>query len=74
MEAKKQSSVEFLFLMLNNPNDNQEFNKRHLDKAKELHKEECRKIYEGMLQNVGTCINQSDLPIFEQYYEANFNK
>lgn len=69
MEAKKQSSVEFLFLMLNNPNDNQEFNKRHLDKAKELHKLE---VVNAWLD--GLSKDELQKIAANKYYEANFNK
>ncbi len=29
-------------------------------------------IYDGLLQNVGTSIKESDLPTFEQYYEQTY--
>jgi hypothetical protein len=45
-----------------------------LQQAKEMEKEQMRLIYEGLLQNVGTCIKQSDLPTFEQYYNETFKK
>jgi hypothetical protein len=38
----------------------------------EKEKEQMRLIYEGLLQNVGTSIQQSDLPTFEQYYNETF--
>jgi hypothetical protein len=44
------------------------------EQAKEMEKEQMRLIYEGLLQNVGTCIKQSDLPTFEQYYNETFKK
>jgi len=37
---EKQTAVEWLFLMLNNPNNNQVFAKKLLDKAKEMEKEQ----------------------------------
>ena len=37
------------------------------EQAKAIEKEEQRLIYEGLLQNVGTSVKQSDLPTFEQY-------
>jgi hypothetical protein len=42
--------------------------------ARTTEKEQMRLIYEGILQNVGTSIKQSDLPTFEQYYNENYNK
>jgi hypothetical protein len=41
---------------------------KHAEKYK-YKEEDLRKAYEGVLQNVGTCIKQSDLPTFEQYLE-----
>lgn len=40
--------------------------------AKAMEKEQMRLIYEGLLQNVGTIIKQSDLPTFEQYYNETY--
>ena len=37
---EKQTAVEWLFLMLNNPNNDQVFAKKLLDKAKEMEKEQ----------------------------------
>ena len=39
-----------------------------------MEKEQIRLIYEGLLQNVGTSIKQSDLPTFEQYYNETYKK
>ena len=44
------------------------------DQSKVNEKEQLRLIYEGLLQNVGTSIKQSDLPTFEQYYNETYNK
>ena len=38
----------------------------------EKEKEQMRLIYNGLLQNVGTSIKQSDLPTFEEYYEHTY--
>jgi hypothetical protein len=43
-----------------------------INQAKEMEKQQLELIYEGLLQNVGTCIKQSDLPTFEQYYNETF--
>ena len=45
-----------------------------LNQAKAMEKEEQRLIYEGLLQNVGTSVKQSDLPTFEQYYNETYGK
>jgi hypothetical protein len=42
---KEQTAVEWLFLMLNNPNKDQEFSKKLLDKAKEIEKEQKHSEY-----------------------------
>ena len=41
----KQTAVEWLFLMMNNPNKDQEFANKLLDKAKEMEKEQMRYAY-----------------------------
>ena len=43
-----------------------------IEEAREMEKEQMRLIYNGILQNVGTIIKQSDLPTFEQYYEETY--
>jgi len=43
-----------------------------LDQAKEMEEVQMKLIYDGLLQNVGTPINQSDLPTFEQYYKQTY--
>ena len=43
-----------------------------IEEAKEMEKEQMSRIYEGLLQNVGTSIKQSDLPTFEQYYNETY--
>ncbi len=63
---KKQSAVDYLIEQL-------EVSCRSIpsiiiEKARGIQKEQMRLIYEGILQNVGTSIKQSDLPTFEQYY------
>ena len=42
--------------------------------AKAMEKKEQRLIYEGLLQNVGTSVKQSDLPTFEQYYTETYEE
>jgi hypothetical protein len=44
------------------------------EQSKSMEKEQQRLIYEGLLQNVGTSIKQSDLPTFEQYYNQIYGK
>ena len=43
---KQQTAVEWLFTMLNNPNSDQEFAKKLLDKAKEMEKEQIIEAWE----------------------------
>ena len=69
---KKQTAVEWLFKkLLETPKDKFTWY-TILDKAMVMEKEQQRLIYEGLLQNVGTSIKQSDLPTFEQYYNETY--
>lgn len=73
----KQTAIEFLISKIesnSNPSLTQEELKESIQQAKELEKEQMSRIYEGLLQNVGTSIKQSDLPTFEQYYNETFKK
>jgi phosphosulfolactate phosphohydrolase-like enzyme len=45
-----------------------------LEQAKKMEKEQMELIYEGLIQNVDTCIKQSDLQTFEQYYNETFKQ
>jgi len=56
---KKQTAVEWLFLMMNNPNKDQEFANKLLNKAKEMEKEQIIEAFENgevctMFKNEGT--------------------
>lgn len=68
----KQTAVEWLFLMLNNPNSNQEFANKLLEKAKEMEKE-------NNIDFARHCLNKAkDLDILtafmntQQYYNETF--
>lgn len=39
----------------------------------ELEKEQMKIIYDGVKQNVGTCIKESHLPTFSEYYNHTYN-
>jgi hypothetical protein len=45
-----------------------------IERTKAKEKKQMRKIYNGILQNVGTSIKQSDLPTFEQYYNETYEQ
>jgi hypothetical protein len=66
----KQTAVEWLYEL----SKERELDKFDLEQAKAMHKEQMSRIYEGLLQNVGTSIKQSDLPTFEEYYNHTFKK
>ena len=72
---KKQTAVSWLWRWIN---DNQEATieegNKAFEQAKAMEKEQMRLNYEGLLQNVGTVIKQSDLPTFEQYYNETYKK
>ena len=61
----KQTAVEWLFLMLNDLNKNQEFARKLLDKALELEKEQIVKAYKDGV----TCLPFDDKDVGEQYYD-----
>ena len=71
---EKQTAVEWLFLMLNNPNNDQVFAKKLLDKAKEIEKEQMKDSFIVALNIVDytilstSTINES----FEDYYNETF--
>jgi hypothetical protein len=82
---ENQTAVEWQFEQLFNSfekfnNEEYTFNeylKKNLEireQAKEMEKQHMELIYDGLLQNVGTCIKQSDLPTFEQYYNETFKQ
>ena len=73
----KQTAVEWLFLMLNNPNKDQEFAKKLLDKAKEMEKEQIINSREnGFLWGMRSTNNfYADKVIeAEQYYNETFKQ
>jgi hypothetical protein len=45
-----------------------------IQQALQMEREQMKLIYDGLLQNVGTSIKESDLPTFEQYYNETFEK
>ena len=70
----KQTPVDWLFLMMNNPNKDQEFSNKLLDKAKQIEKER-------MIKFAKLCLDKSlDLDIktvhlnIEQYYNESYEK
>jgi hypothetical protein len=71
---KKQTAVEWLENELSRIGLTHEVIGDKIKQAKAIEKEEQRLIYEGLLQNVGTSVKQSDLPTFEQYYTETYGK
>jgi hypothetical protein len=59
------TAVEWLFLMLDNPNKDQEFAHKLLNKALELEKEQIVKAYKDGV----TCLPFDDKDVGEQYYD-----
>ena len=74
----KQTAVEWLVeqllanALLRLTKDEHSVYKELKEQAKAMEREQQRLIYEGLLQNVGTSIKQSDLPTFEQYYNETY--
>jgi hypothetical protein len=62
---KQQTSVEWLFTMLNNPNRDQEFANKLLQKAKEMHEEEIMKAH----ISAGARLEDISIEAAKQYYE-----
>ena len=65
----KQTAVEWLFLMMNNPNKDQEFANKLFEKAKEMEKEQIINAYEQAME---TDIYNEPLKVGEQYYKETF--
>ena len=64
----KQTAVEWLFLMMNNPNTDQDFANKLFKKAKEMEKEQ---IIDAFEQGEYTGRGFEDLTS-EEYYDINF--
>lgn len=69
---KKTTSIDWLFLMLNNRNQDQEFNNKILQKAKELHKQEIIEAWSNGEDNFMEEQNKMDLADGLEYYEKTF--
>jgi len=64
------TAVEWLFLMINNPNKDQKFANKLLDKAKEMEKQQIIDAYEqGFFDE-----RNGKSPDEEQYYNKTFKK
>jgi Tfp pilus assembly protein PilF len=64
----KQTAVEWLFLMLNNPNRNQDFANKLLEKAKEMEKEQIIRTH-----LMARCYdNENSVTEAEEYYNETF--
>jgi hypothetical protein len=63
----KQTAVEWLFLMLNNPNSDQEFSNKLLQKAKQIEKEQIMNAWVIGLFSEGKTTS-------EEYYNQTFKK
>ena len=72
---KQKTAVEWLFLMLNNPNRDQDFANKLLDKAKEMHKAEIAQAYEDGVADefIYATYSARDFDkTGEQYYNENY--
>jgi hypothetical protein len=70
----KQTAVEWLFLMLNNPNKDQKFAKKLLEQAKEMEKQQIIDAHGSKLKNSRGTSNFEYWYTGEQYYNETFNK
>ena len=64
---KQQTSVEWLFLMMNNPNKDQEFANKLYDKAKEIEQEQIMNAW------VKGVVSEGDMTA-RQYYKETYEK
>ena len=68
----KQTAVDWLFLMLNDPNRDQNFAKKLYDKAKEMEKEQIKKSYEAGCTGEVFELNCNESS--ESYYQKTYGK
>ena len=67
----KQTAVDWLFLMLNNPNKDQKFANKLLKQAKEIEKEQIlQALNDGKAMIISPTSNKS----LEQYYNETYKK
>jgi hypothetical protein len=64
---KQQTAVEWLFLMMNNPNKDQEFANKLYDKAKEIEQEQIMNAW------VKGVVSEGDMTA-RQYYKETYEK
>jgi hypothetical protein len=64
---KQQTAVEWLFLMMNNPNKDQEFANKLYDKAKEIEQEQIMNAW------VKGVVSEGDMTA-RQYYNETYEK
>lgn len=76
---KKQTAVEWLIEQVNSEEYQKAFGQTYvsvelIEQAKEMEKKQMRIVYNGLLNNVGTYVMQSDLLNFEEYYNKTYGK
>jgi len=69
----KQTAVEWLFLMINNPNKDQKFANKLLDKAKEMEKQQIIDAYRISTIESSVPREFKKYNSAEQYYKEKFN-
>jgi hypothetical protein len=67
----KQTAVEWLFLMLNNPNKDQEFTQKLLDKAKAMEKEQIKDAWNTKVK-IDDVLVFTDNRTAEEYYTETY--
>jgi hypothetical protein len=67
----KQTAVEWLFLMLNNLNRNQDFANKLLEKAKEMEKEQIIEAW-NIRAKIDGVLTYTDNRTAEQYYKETY--
>jgi len=69
---KTKTAVEWLFMMLNNPNRNQEFALKLFDKAKEMEEKQIEAAFMAGGKSAFNMAKGKDFQTSEDYYNENY--
>jgi hypothetical protein len=74
MENKKQTAVDWLFMMLNNPNKDQEFAYKLFDKAKEIEEQQIEAAFMAGGRSAFNMAKGRDFQTLENYYNETYSR
>jgi len=66
----KQTAVQWIAEQMQHP----DIHNPYIEQALQMEREQLRQLYEGVAQNVGTCIKKEELPTFDEYYTQTFKQ